>query len=180
MEILIEAPNRFRRNEQLELFRGALILRTEALDGDEAWDDSSTRGAGDARIVIQAGPRGAGADPARLREAQLRARRADLARYLLAWLLRSDAPAAHVGAARAPDGAADVLEFTPADGSPLRLFVDSATRLPLMISWQGAAPLVAVRGRGPGAATPDEATPQPRTAAFEMRLCRSTSSPIPG
>ena len=64
----------------------------------------------------------------------------------------TDAPVAWVGTAESPDGKADVLEAKLADGQPTRLFLDSATHMPLMMQWQG----VPRRGRGGrrGAAAP--------------------------
>jgi hypothetical protein len=75
-------------------------------------------------------------DPERLREAQRRQRQADLSRYLLAWLLTTDQPAAWIGTAQSPDGNADVLQVTPQNGVPMRLFLDTSTHMPLMITWE--------------------------------------------
>lgn len=104
-----------------------------------------------------AGPDGAAAgraavDPERLRQAQLRQRQGDLSRLLLAWLLTTDAPVTWIGTAESPEGKADVLEITPAEGVPTRLFLDAASHLPLMLTWQGAAPQLLLRRGGPGRA----------------------------
>ncbi|MGE0445141.1 MAG: hypothetical protein AB7P99_07920 [Vicinamibacterales bacterium] len=85
-------------------------------------------------------------DPQVLRDAQRRQRQAELSRLLIAWLLTSDAPATWIGTAESPEGTADVVEFRPADGTAAtRLFLDAASHMPLMITWQAAA---AGRGRG--------------------------------
>jgi hypothetical protein len=76
-------------------------------------------------------------DPERLRDAQRRQRQADLSRYLLAWLLTTDQPVAWIGTAQSPEGTADVLQVTPQDGVPMRLFLDTSTHMPLMITWEG-------------------------------------------
>jgi hypothetical protein len=76
-------------------------------------------------------------DPERLRDAQRRQRQADLSRYLLAWLLSTDQPVAWIGTAQSPDGTADVLQVSPQDGVPMRLFLDTSTHMPLMITWEG-------------------------------------------
>jgi hypothetical protein len=76
-------------------------------------------------------------DPERLREAQRRQRQADLSRYLLAWLLTTDQPVAWIGTAQSPDGTADVLQVTPPNGVPMRLFLDTSTHVPLLITWEG-------------------------------------------
>src|SRR5687767_12732147 len=118
IEILLETPDKLRRNEEMEMPGGATMARTEVLNGTEVWDDSGQRGGmatGHGMAIVMRGPRG-DLDPERMKEMQRRMRRTDLARYSLAWLLTSDAKVAHVGIAEAPDGKADVLEFTPAEG----------------------------------------------------------------
>lgn len=172
LEILLEPPDRLRRNEELTLPMGTMV-RTEVLNGDDVWDDTNQRSmahGGHGMAIMTRGP-GGDLDPARMKEMQLRMRRADLARFLLAWLLTSDATIAHAGIAEAPDGKADVLTVTPADGAAMRLFIDQQTHLPLMLSWQGPQPRV-IR-RAPGAAPGGEAVSEqaaPPQAAFEMRL----------
>jgi len=84
-------------------------------------------------------------DPERLREAQVRQRQAELARLMLIWFLQTDAPAAWVGTAQSPDGTADVIEITPAGGQATRVFLDSATHMPLMFTNTGFGG----GGRGP-------------------------------
>lgn len=179
LEILLEAPDKLRRNEEISLPHGPTMVRTEVLNGDEVWDDSSQRGGhGGMQIVMRAG--GPNADPERLKEMQRRMRRMDLTRYMLVWLLSTDAPVTHAGIAEAPDGKADVLEIAPGDGPAMRLFVDQQTHLPLMLSWRGPQPRVNVRRMGPGGAraNPDQvereaeqagSTPPPQ-ATFEMRF----------
>jgi hypothetical protein len=76
-------------------------------------------------------------DPERVKEAQRRQRQADLARYELAWLLSTDQPVAWAGTAQSPDGNADVLQVTPPGGVPMRVFLDTTTHMPLMITWEG-------------------------------------------
>lgn len=92
---------------------------------------------------------GRGVDPERLRQALLRQRQADFERLTVGLLLTTSSPVAWVGTAESPDGKADVVEVKPADGVPMRLFVDQATHMPLMLTWQGAAP-PAGGGRGGG------------------------------
>jgi hypothetical protein len=62
------------------------------------------------------------------------------------WLLRPDVPMTWVGVAESPDGKADVLEARFADGQPTRLFLDTASHMPLMMQWQGTP----ARPAGPG------------------------------
>jgi hypothetical protein len=55
---------------------------------------------------------------------------------------------AYVGQAEAPQGKADVLDVKGAANFAVRLFVNTDTHLPIMVSWQ--LPTPAGRGRGPG------------------------------
>jgi hypothetical protein len=80
-----------------------------------------------------------GIDPARLKELQLRNRRAEVSRLLLAFLLTTDGPVAWVGTAQSPEGNADVLEVKSSDGNTTRLFLESSTHMPLMMTWSGGA-----------------------------------------
>lgn len=163
LQIRVERPDKLRRDEDLSLPGGGpAIVRTEVLNGTTVWDENSggqffTRlGRGDGSGRGDAGARGgagrgrAEMDPARLEEAQRRARQTELARFLLIWLLHVDGPANWVATAESPDGKADVLEITPASGPPVRLFLDQSSHLPLMITWQGNAPQFVLAGRRGG------------------------------
>ncbi len=61
----------------------------------------------------------------------------------------------YVGEAEAPQGKADVLEAKAPPNFSLRLFINSQTHLPIMVSWQ-QAPGRAGGGRGRGDAPPGE------------------------
>jgi hypothetical protein len=81
------------------------------------------------------GQRGRGQiDPERLKEAQRRTRQTEVARLLVAMLVTTTAPVAWIGTAQSPEGTADVLEIK-IEGAPTRLFLDSSTHLPLMLTW---------------------------------------------
>jgi hypothetical protein len=179
LELMLETPDKLRRNESIGMPGGATMVRTEVLNGDEVWDDSSQRGGmGGHMMMVMRGPGGREMSEEQLKQMRLRVRRADLSRYMLAWLLTTDALVTHAGIAEAPDGKADVLEIMPAEGEPMKLFVDQQTHMPLMISWRGPQPRVMVR-RGPaGAPPPDaeqaareaEASGPPPQATFELRF----------
>jgi hypothetical protein len=174
LQVRLEAPDKLRRDEDLSLPGGGpAILRIEVLNGSTVWEDIS--GGGGAFVRLGRGGRGdagAGADtggggraaidPAQLEEAQRRARQAELSRFMLAWLLSVDGPATWVATAESPDGRADVLEITPASDPVTRLFLDQNTHMPLMITWQGAAPqlIAAARGRGGRAGAPRDGGPR--------------------
>lgn len=147
-EVFLELPDKFRRNESLSLGPGGPgIDRVEVLNGNEVRDENSGggfgRGFGGFRGGGAGGGRNAGdqpapaIDPERLKELQLRNRRTEVARLLLAFLLHTDGPVAWIGTAQSPDGTADVLEVKTADGTATRLFLDSNTHIPLMMTWSG-------------------------------------------
>ena len=83
-------------------------------------------------------------DPARaaaIVEQQRRARQTDLTRYLIAFLATTSEAPAWVGTAKTPkDETADVLEVTTADGTVTRLFLETTTHMPLMMTFAGPAP----------------------------------------
>ena len=160
----METPDKFRRDEDLSLPGGGpAVIRTEVLNGSTVWEDIS--GGGGALVGrfgrgdggggggggraggVAAGGRAA-IDPVQLEQAQRRARQTELSRLMLAWFLSVDGNAAWVATAESPEGKADVIEITPANGPVTRLFLDQATHMPLMITWQGAAPQLVVAGRG--------------------------------
>ena len=73
-----------------------------------------------------------------------------MARLLLGMLLMSDSPAAWIGTAQSPEGTADVLEVKTPDGAATRLFLDSTTHLPLMMTWTGGGQRAGRGGQGRG------------------------------
>ena len=177
---------------------GPAIVRTEVLNGADVWDENSGGGgfggfggfggggrgdrggfggrprggqaagppAGDPAAGGQRG--GRAIDPAQIKELQRRTRLADLSRYNLMLLLDTDAPVAWVGIAESPDGKADVLEITPADGGPLRLFLDQSSHVPLMVTWQGAAAPGGRRGRGGDQAAQQAPTPPAQPPTLQL------------
>jgi hypothetical protein len=107
-----------------------------------------------------------------MRDAQTRRMKGEMARHALAFLLRTDAPITYAGEAEAEDGKADVIAITPLGGTPMKLFIDQATHLPLMISYEGVLPRMMVNRPGQRP-TPEEIEKMrnepPQTAVFEVR-----------
>jgi hypothetical protein len=149
-------------------------------DGPGAADGRDGQGAGE---NVGTGPArgrgGSGVDP----DTQRRARQAEVGRLWLMWLLRTEVPITWIGIAESPDGKADVLEARFA-GESTRLFLDSGSHMPLMMTWQSVPGPVdgpggrrgagGLRGRGqgqPGAGGPDAGAAQggpPQPMTFEM------------
>ena len=97
-----------------------------------------------------------------------------MSRLLLALLLSSDRPVSWIGTAQAPEGTADVLEVTMPDGAPTRLFIDTATRLPLMMTWTGPA------GRGFGGRGGRRGQGGDQAAGGGPPAAGQEASPVPG
>jgi hypothetical protein len=102
------------------------------------------------------------APPPAAMEAQLRARmmqaKQDFARLMLG-MFAGGTPSfpltyAYVAQAEAPQGKADVIEVKGPNNFAARLFIDSATSLPIMISWAPPAPPRAQGAQGAQGAPP--------------------------
>jgi hypothetical protein len=148
-------PDKLKKTETLNLVAGIELTLVTALNGDQAWTDSSTN-SGTAQVtVIRPGAQNKNLDTNQSHEV-----RAEFARYMLALLL---APPRWVrvdftygGAAEAPDGRADVIDVKGQDGFVARLFLDGKTHRPLMISYRGIAPRMAVKRPAGSAAGPED------------------------
>jgi hypothetical protein len=85
---------------------------------------------------------------------------------------------AYVGQAEAPQGRADVIDVKGPGNFAARLFVDSKTHLPIMLSWQAQQPPARGRGPGgPGGARPG--VPPPATAAPPTAAAPAAAPPAP-
>jgi len=184
LELSLALPDKMRRDEDMSPPGGGpSFVRTEVLNGTETWEENSG-----GFMMRRGGPGAPGAgqgngmrggrgpmDPEQMRQAQLRGRQAELSRYLLALLLTTNDKVAWLATAESPDGTADVLEITPEQGPAVRLFLDTATHMPLMMTWQGFAPMLLAgrRGRGAGDGAPNGAPaelPRPQQTTLRMTL----------
>jgi hypothetical protein len=128
-------------------------------------------------------------DPERLKEFRRRNLQTEVSRLLLAMLLTTNAPVAWIGTAQSPEGTADVLEVKSTEGVTTRLFLDTTTHMPLMMTWSaggfqrggrgGAGRGQSGQGDGQAAATPPATTDgaqsrrgrgQGQQATLEMHL----------
>jgi hypothetical protein len=177
LTVELAPPGRIRRTEHVGAPGGPSFTRVTALNDGEFWSDGTNRGGGG--FVARLGGAGEArppseADRERFQQMQQRRLQNELNRFLLVWLLRSDTPVTHAGRAEAEDGSADVLEVRRDGASPVRLFLDSATHLPVMLTYEDAQPRMMGRRGRTGPPDPEEirrrmAEP-PRQAAFELRF----------
>jgi hypothetical protein len=187
-EIFLELPDKFRRNESLTVGVGGSSLdRTDILNGSEfsseVSGDFGARGRG--RFGGGGGGNAAGGTAQngqnppspeaqeRLRDFQRRNIQSEVSRLLVALLLTSDTPFRWIGTAQAPEGTADVLEVKTPDGNATRVFIDTASHTPLMLTWSGPAGRGFGRGgqgrRGQGGADSGRGAQGP-PATLEMHL----------
>jgi hypothetical protein len=178
-ELFFELPDKFRRNESLTIGGGTGIDRKDIVNGNEFSTEVSGDafgGRGRGRFAGAGGGAQGGADgraaptpeqQERLREFQRRNLQSEVSRLLIAFLLKSDMPFRWIGTAQAPEGSADVLEVKTPDGVATRVFIDTTSHMPLMLSWTGPAGRGFGRGgqgrRGQGA--PNQAGPPPEGRA---------------
>jgi hypothetical protein len=158
VEITFELPDRFVRTEPMG--PGGGIIRTSGFNGDALIEAMDTPPGMAGRVVFRIGPGGTpGVEPTpEQREEQNRRlllnARQEFARLALGMLLSSPVyplEFSYVGQAESPDGTADVIEVKGEGEFAARLFIDSATRFPLMLSWMAREPITMTSVMGPGA-----------------------------
>ena len=162
--VTLARPDKMKRVEEMQMggmVGGPTIERTSVLAGTTAWDDTQNRGGmgGGMQIMIRPpgegpGPGGGPAPtPEQMNEARVRRMRVQLQRLSAALLADAGTPWVDAGVAESPEGKADILETKEETGRMLRIFIDQATHLPLMVQYQDPKPMVMINGgpgRGPG------------------------------
>ena len=174
-EIVAELPDRYARRDEIPAQESGPT--TTGFNGDELIQ----------LPVPEPPPARAGAPPPNpaqqeaARKARLSGVKQDFVRLTLG-MFAASLPSypltfTYAGQAEAPQGKADVLDARGPDSFTVRVFIDSVTHLPIMVSWmpptppaRGMAPggMGPGRGRGdapgtpaPGGATPPAGTPPP-------------------
>ena len=166
--VTIARPDKFRRVEEMQMggmVGGPTIERVSVFNGTEAWDDMQNRGGmgGGMQIDDARGPRRPGAGPgggapaptarAVERDPACAACACRCSGWMVALLADAGTPWVDAGIAESPDGKADMLETKEETGRTLRLFIDQATHLPLMVQYQDPKPMIMMQG-GPGRGGP--------------------------
>jgi hypothetical protein len=160
LALVLMRPDKIRRSEDVGMggmVNGPTVERISGFNGTEAWDDIQNRGGmgGGMQLRLQGGPGGPGGGPGgpltpeQISEQRARRMRMELQRWTIALFADSTQPFTDAGVAESPDGKADVLETTDEAGRVVKLFIDQATHLPLMVQYQEVRPRVMIQG-GPG------------------------------
>ncbi len=152
-EIAFELPDKFMKKEVLAVMgAGAAITRTSGFNGDAVINvvDQPPSMGGNIQIRFGPGPGpGETATPQQQEEQRQRlllASRQDFARLALGVLATSVSTYpmqfSYGGQAESPDGKADIVDIKGQGDFAARLFIDSTTHLPLMLSWMAKEPIM--------------------------------------
>ncbi len=186
IEIDIELPDKYLRSDIGS--SGFAMTRTEGFEGSRPFIEVVPNSPGMMQIRLD--------NPAKDPEMSKRSlgrNQADVARLLLG-LIGATQPGFEVrytygGQAESPDGKADIIDVNGAEGFKARLFVDTESHLPLMLTYMDAEPRVVMstfnRGSGPGegrgrgqvVTTPAELTPEQRAELDKQRRAAEAEPP---
>jgi hypothetical protein len=162
-EMAIELPDKFMEKSAVAQMGSAVVTRTSGFNGNGVIESLDTPPSLGGRVVIRMGqdapPPGVTPTPEEveaMRRSALAAAHEAFARVALGLFAASpDAfplTFSDAGQAQSPDSTADVIAVAGPDGFAARLFVDSETHLPLMLTWMAPEPLRITRtaaGQGP-------------------------------
>jgi hypothetical protein len=159
-EMAMELPGRFVQKQVLGNFNGIEITRTSGFSQGELIEKADTPPQmGGGHMVIRMASGGmVGGEPtpeqlASQQASQLASVRRDFARLALGMFGAGTEAVplefAYAGLAESPETKAHVLAVTGPDGFEAKLFVDTTSHLPLMLSWMDKEPVVMQVG-GPG------------------------------
>ena len=156
LELTLQLPGNMHRSEDTEMMGGMSIERVAALSGDTAWEDIQNRGGmgGGMQMVIRQGPPGQELNAEQIEQARVRRLKTEFNRYMLAFLGGAGLQPTFVAVAEAPEGKADVVEVKNEQGQSVRLFIDQATSMPLMLQYQEIRPRIMMGGPGGGPGGP--------------------------
>jgi len=159
-EISILLPNKYLVEDAMNA--GGLstaMINTRALDGDKAWSGNS--GGGGGMVFRIGGPGGAQVSPEQMEAMQRRIFTAEFSRYLLAMLLMPPPSLAvaykYAGESDVEDVQADVIDVTGPENFAVRVFFDTKSHMPLLLSYRGPKPRIMTMTRQAGSKAEDVA-----------------------
>lgn len=149
VEILVELPDKYWRSENST--GGPMNMSmTSGFDGDRSLAQQGGPATAGGMVIRMGGPmfneKMTPKQQADARASAVRASRGEISRLMLGWFAMAHPSVAatysYAGEAESPDGKADVVDAKGADGFSARLFIDRATHLPLMVTYQAAKRVV--------------------------------------
>ena len=144
-ELSIALPDKMHRAEEIPLPGGVKFERVTGTNGTAAWEDmkgpNAAAGAGGGR----------GQSPESAEAARLTRTRAELERYVVAFLGGGTMQATWSSLTESGSRKADVLALKTGSGVTTMLFVDQANHLPLMIQYREVRQAAVFPGGGAGA-----------------------------
>jgi hypothetical protein len=165
-ELALELPDKYLMRSVIAAMGSMSIYRNSGFNGGqvlEEIDRPPNLQTGNVVMAVRVGgPLGGVQDPAtmtpeqkaEISKSQLLQNRKEYARLALGMFAASPAfyplTFTHAGQAESPDGKADVIDVKGEGDFSVRLFVDSQTHLPLMLSWMDKEPLSMTMTSGPG------------------------------
>ncbi len=166
-ELAMELPNKYMMRSVLANLGNMSVYRNAGFNGDgliNVIDQPPSLGGGGGMVMVRAAGSGGagGAAPTPEQQAEsnrrlLMSQKHDFARLVLGLFGSSyegfPVQFSYAGEAEAADGKAFVIDVKGDGDFAGRLFVDSASHLPLMFSWMAPEPMVmtqTMRGGGPG------------------------------
>jgi hypothetical protein len=159
-ELLLELPDKYLRSDASS---GGPIAMSSSMgfNGDTSLGRMGG-GSGGGMVVRMVGPGGAVTSPgdtltpeqqAEANATAVRAARQEISRLMLGWFATAHpslrAQYTYAGEAESADARAHVIDVKNADGFAARLFIDQATNLPLMVTYEAPQPRMITRSASP-------------------------------
>ncbi len=201
LELLLGLPDKYVRSESSNSAMVSMS-NTMGFNGDRPIKGAAQAGmpAGGGMMIRMGGPgtamTGSGEKPTAEQQAQLdtqlvRSARQEISRLMLGWFATTHPSVAaeytYAGEAESPDGKAFMVDAKSGDGFAARLFIDEATYLPLMLTYQAPQPRTMTvggpapgGGRGQGERRPPSAEDQQRIEAEARRELEQAQAQPPG
>ena len=187
VEVLVEMPDKYMRADTPQGGMGSVGM-TMGFNGDRPLKTAAAPGIGPGGgMIIRMGPGVPAPGPTEKRTPEqqqqidrtvVRSSRQELSRLMLGWFGAAhpslNARYTYAGEAESPDGKASVIDVKNADGFAARLFIDTQTHLPLMVTYQGPQARVVTMG-GPGGGGPGGGGPRGGGAPGERPQARALS-----
>ena len=152
-EMAMELPDKFVKKDTLAMIAGTAIARTSGFNGNNVIEVIDTPPQMGGQMLIMRGPGqappGVTLTPEQqetMKKQALLASKQEFARLTLGMFVSSydgyPLTFSYAGQAEAPEGKADVVDVKGDGDFAAKLFIDSKTHMPLMLSWMAREPLV--------------------------------------